>query len=162
MPLWVEKFCFLRTKKVACLPSSKHMPGCVLNQDTKLLPHKWWHISWFFRSFRPVGKQRKKTGLHERKKKGGLKILDKQNKTVEKGWVLFWHCTGLVCFGFFKSNSNCFLTITSTYGQSVIKKESLSQHCSSDRSWVQISLQLLGSMGPVDNFVRWLWKHFGV
>lgn len=86
----METFCFLLREKVICLASSKRLLSHVLNQDSKLLPHKWWHTSWFFRSSRQVGKDRgRRQGYMKGKKKGDVR---KPPKLLKRGWFgFFWN-----------------------------------------------------------------------
>lgn len=128
----------LSKNKKGCFPSSKYIQLCLEPRHQTAATQMMTYILIF-----QVFQTHRETQM-KGKEKGGL-------KTNKQKWLkrFFWHCTGLINFfnkyylGF---DNNFYLC------PKCLKKESLSQHCSSvqthhgpDLSW------LLGFTGLVDN-----------
>lgn len=117
-------FLLFKNKKGDLFPLFKTHAQLCLEPRHQTVPHKW-QISWFFRSFRPVGEHRgRRLGYLKGKKKGGLKT----NECKISLKRFFWHCTGLVIFF---SKYYLFFDNNFYVCPKCLKKESLSQHCSS-------------------------------
>lgn len=149
-----ENFLLFTNKKGDLFGLFKKILSHVLNQDSKLLPHKWWHTSWIFRFSRPVGKDRwRRQGCLEGKKS------DLSNpKIVEKGLVwFFWNCTVLVNFS---TNITCFFTVTSICVQGIWKKRFLGQHCSSIQTHHDSDQFSVAVIHVFCGQLTAYWKHF--